>query len=602
MKITHVIPQVGYQELTLYDPAVSLYQCLKQKKEWTRLNKLRHLGAYAYAVQGARLARWDYSVAMLYYSTNFKIRGMQSKFRIGNINFTSGISALQALSLIWNIGHLPGTFAVEKGVCRYLSYKNSKSPVQQLDWRFSEMVKVKRIIREANALFLKEDYFALSRILCIYKLLCYVSDKNDALLEFTLNFAAPFLLGYDEPISIQWYKLRSCFKVIRHLAYLTIDAPMSGIRWAPNIPLLVESLIAHDSMSVEEFENRISEILSPFERATYDEIYHREDTRKEAALLSESAYRELAKEKNSLKVIDKWLKSGLKRELALGKIKEKDKFAISATVRLRSHFIHLPKSYLKLENSLRKKKFGYPAVFEYKAWNSSIMLEPNEIIIDVISKNPNTQEVGRLIAWLIKEFDNVNAKLEAPLDVFIKKSLLNSYKILLSRAVELKFNNVFIRIIPWNFKGMGLFNEIDTHNQINIWASNSNLSDPFTKHLIRKRGDSNVESRDEYQEVLGLRELRKQIIKEQKRDHNRNKYLVVAGSVTFCNKERDLIEYDGGLLKISPKNGYLTWYGLESKNTNVDPKRYLGKKLKVLGVKGKINGLTKKNASVDITL
>jgi HD superfamily phosphohydrolase len=167
MNIIHVIPQVGYQELTLYDPAVSIYQRLKQKKELNRLNKLRHLGAYAYVLQGARLARWDYSVAMLYYSTNFKISRMQGNFKIGEIDFTSGISALQALSLIWNIGHLPGTFAVEKGVCRYLSHKSSKSPVKQLNWRFSEMAEVKRIIKKANALFLKDDYLALSRILCI---------------------------------------------------------------------------------------------------------------------------------------------------------------------------------------------------------------------------------------------------------------------------------------------------------------------------------------------------------------------------------------------------------------------------------------------------
>jgi len=599
MIIKHVIPQIGIKELTLYEPAKEVYLLLKEKREHKRLNKLRHLGPYAYAVQGARLARWDYTVTMIYYANNFKLRGMNGNFRIGEIPFSSGISALQSISLIWNIGHLPGTFGVEKGICRYLFELNSKTPIQSLNWRFSDTGQVKKIIKEANNLFLSEGYLSISRILSIFKLLTYVNSKTDDFFNFIVQFAAPFLLEYDEPFSLQWHKLRSAFKIVRHLAYLTIDTPISGIQWAPNIPSLVESLLSNENITIDDFGDKISEILSPFERSIYEEIYHRHDTRKEAAILANSVYNRLSSE--GIELIEDWLQAGLKRELKLGKILDRSRLYIAASIKLRSHFIPNTKVYSKLENSLRKRKFQFPAIFEYKAWNSDIMIEPDEIIIDVMSKTPNTQEVGRLIYWLIKNFDNINTKIDEPFELLRKESLLNSYKILLSRAVEIKFGKVFVKITPWNFKRMGLFSKMPSHRQVSVWASDSTLDDFFTKHLVRKRKDS-MELRDEYQEILGIRALRKKLIKEQRSKKSRNKYLVVAGSVTFYRKDRDLIEYDGGLLKISPKNGYLTWYGLETKRGRINPERCLRKKLAVLEVQGKIIRLSSKHAYVELRL
>ena len=148
--IEHVVPQVGPVQVRLFSPANELLEILREKKEVNRLSSLRHLGALSFALEGARLARWDYTVALLYYSSQMTIPKFNSKFTIGRVKFSSTIAALQVASLAWNIGHLPGTFSVEKGVYRYLSSRSPQFPASALNWKFRSTDEVKWIIKKSN--------------------------------------------------------------------------------------------------------------------------------------------------------------------------------------------------------------------------------------------------------------------------------------------------------------------------------------------------------------------------------------------------------------------------------------------------------------------
>ena len=139
----HILPQIGPIEVSLYSPADKLYEILENNNEIRRLNCLRHLGALTSALPGARLYRWDYTVALLYFSQQLKVPKFKTSIRLGNVNFSSLTAALQCASLLWNIGHLPGTYAAEKGVCRYLINNDNKHPVSDFHWKFSENKEVK---------------------------------------------------------------------------------------------------------------------------------------------------------------------------------------------------------------------------------------------------------------------------------------------------------------------------------------------------------------------------------------------------------------------------------------------------------------------------
>ena len=123
-QIEHVIPQVGPFSVDLYAPADDLYSILHNKREIQRLRKLRHLGALSFVLEGARFARWDYTAALLYYASRLSIPKFNSRFKIGRVEFSSTVASLQVASLAWNIGHVPGTFSVEKGIYRYLNSLN----------------------------------------------------------------------------------------------------------------------------------------------------------------------------------------------------------------------------------------------------------------------------------------------------------------------------------------------------------------------------------------------------------------------------------------------------------------------------------------------
>ena len=122
MKFQHNIPNVGAVKLILDGRPARLYKIMREKGEINRLNKLLHLGVIQDQFPGMRHTRLDYTMTMLYLTHRLKKarrEGLSPESRVGSIRL-SGRDTLQILALISNIGHLPGTFAVEKGVMRFI--------------------------------------------------------------------------------------------------------------------------------------------------------------------------------------------------------------------------------------------------------------------------------------------------------------------------------------------------------------------------------------------------------------------------------------------------------------------------------------------------
>ena len=398
-KIEHVIPQLGFVTVPLFPPADWVYEKLKAEGELRRLSQLRHLGALSFALEGARLARWDYTAALIYFSWLFKLKGFNSTFRLGGEEFSSSIAALQCLSLVWNTGHLPGTFATEKGVYRFLYKKSQDDPVGVLDWPFDGVEEINEIRKYANSFLSSTDYTGLSRVLAVRKLLGYCKNDSDRLYKFTIGFFAPFMLGYDPGHSIQWSKLRSAFSLIRHLSYLTVDIPFSGQRWTPNVPDLFDYYINQEKKDIQldHLSDCISELLSPIEKQIYDHLYHSDRARSEVSIFSNAVTKKLLSVTKPSTMISNWGLEGLTRKLNL---KKRKRYAVNRCVliKLRSHFTSYPGRIVAIEEELRSLGFDLSVAYEYKAWNSDTMFEPDELLVDVIlSGAPNQDDIGRIL-------------------------------------------------------------------------------------------------------------------------------------------------------------------------------------------------------------
>lgn len=587
--IRHIVPLVGVQDIQLFSPADQIFQLLYRKKEKLRLSTLRHLGALTFAMPGARAARWDYSVAMLHYAYLLRKIAGNHKFKIGQIEYSSPLAALQCAALVWNIGHLPGTFAVEKGVYRFLCKKNSGDPLAGLPWPEVPGVNVSAIKKRAVEFIETTDYAGLARVLSVVRLLDWCGNGDEWLKAWIETFAAPFLLNYNDSFSKQWHKVATLFPVIRHCAYLTVDYSMSGIAWGPNIPSLIESVLREPHSKLEFFANTISEVLSPVEHQIFSKLYHCELSRKESALVASCVSKRLEEAENPQDIIKSWQKTGHFKDLKLPGMRPIHNYHVAASLKLRSHLSSPPKAIVRLESEMNSRGFKIPLILRYKAWNSDVMLEPDEVTIDVITHSkPKTEDVGKLLSWFISRFDDTDTTHKEEVDLFRRLELEQAYSELLSRAISTAFPGISVRFNPWPLADFGILQKyLMNSTRGGIWASDGTIDGKLVGHLFRDRSkDIKDRYKQQYYELQGLATLRNHLRRTWKKSLPRQKCLLVMGSVIFSKSERDLIEYDGGLLTVSSRSGKMTWYGLESKSRKGDPAALLEGKLKTLAIDG----------------
>jgi hypothetical protein len=603
--IRHVIPQIGVQDLPLYPPADSVFERLKKSGENWRLSSIKHLGALSIAFPGTRQARWDYTLAMLYYSANMRVANMNSPFSIGRVHFSSQIAALQTLSLLWNIGHLPGTFSVEKGVYRYLYDRNPSAPAATLIWPHSGEPAVQDYIRAANALLRSRDYLAVARVLAVIKALSIAPTPNDDLYILLQDFAAPFLLETTLPPSSQWTKLRPAFQLVRHLAYLTIDSPFTGRRWFPPIPDFFRDSIALNATSLGGLHADICEVLSPIERGIYQTIYHSPAARRECAFVTELVNSRLSQLQDAPGEINKWTTKARISQLRLRQKISPWRLDNLGTVTLRSYMISLPDRPAPLETEFRRLGFSHPLVLLYPAWNADVVLEPDEEILDLYTEGPfDSRQVGKLILWLMAEVDSQTSDPKEIIDLLQKNDLEPAYTSLVQLAFNRRHSPNRLHLVPWPLTDFGLFPDARIPDARGaIWAANARIDDPFSKHILRDRS-SRVPSilRNQYNELLGIKALRQRLRSKWVQKELRFRWLLVTASIRITPRQHRLIELDGGLVRISTRSGRMTLFLLETKTAGSNPLRSIARRLESLGIKAIAYPIGRRHAVAEIAL
>lgn len=602
----HVVPQVGPVKIRLFPPADQLYKTLRDKSEVSRLSKLRHLGALSFALEGARLARWDYTAALTHYSQKLDVSRFNSKFSVGRVTFSSAKAALQVASLAWNIGHLPGTFSVEKGVYRYLSSQNSTRPASSLNWKFRNREDVKLIIRKSNENLLESDFYSLSKVLSILKLLSWCESDNDFLYYLTIDFIAPLFLNYDLSNTKQWSKIREAFKLVRHVAYLTLDAPFSGDNWIPSMPDYFQSQISRHQDDIYKASSKISESLSPVELNMYERLYHCRKARLETAIYAKHVHDALYRSTNPLSRIDSWLSSGLTRDLKVGKRYKHKQINSLLSIKFRTHLSQIKGSIVKVERDLINRGYCHSAIHKYHSWNSDTLLEPDEYIIDVQKRESFTSEdLGKLFVWIMDTFDDLNCTPENLIGVSKKIELESAYKEAFSKAFNENYRDVNLSFEPWPLNDYGVFPLLAIQEtKGSAWASKGKMGETITRHLLRDRS-ANIEPhlRDSYKELSGIRALRllyRRGIRAGKKP--RCRWIIFTSSIILNRDGNPFLEFDGGILKISTRSGRLTWYGLETKNGNENPASSLRRRLRKHGIHGDVTSIDTSHAYVEMEL
>jgi hypothetical protein len=79
-----------------------------------------------------RATKLCYTIAKLHFAQKMSVIAGTADFTLGGVSFSSSLAAFQTIALAWNIGHLPGTFGVEKGVHRFLMNRSRNNPTEFL--------------------------------------------------------------------------------------------------------------------------------------------------------------------------------------------------------------------------------------------------------------------------------------------------------------------------------------------------------------------------------------------------------------------------------------------------------------------------------------
>ncbi len=604
MLIEHVVPQFGYREIPLRPPADALYKLLEEVKEVNRLKGLRHLGSVARAMNGVNHYRWDYTAALLLYGDELKLPGFNARFRIGDTSFSSTNAALQSLALIWNVGHLPGTYSVEKGLFRAMVARSPSAPAEELGWPRDDEAGVRRIIARSNEILLKNDSVALARVLSVRKALLFALD-DDWLMPLTTQFLAPMILRYEGASSGQWPKLRRAWEVVRHLSYLTMDGPLSGAAWAPSIRPLVEEEVARETADLARLAERTADLLGPVQRMTYERLYHHPKAQVEAALAAAFAERKAAASNDFPRLVDDWAAHSLERDLRLDRRPRASSVKRVVSLRLRGHRDVRPST---LESQLVTMGFEYPLVQSFDGWRSGDESQA-ELLIDVLSsRSPDGRSLGRVLTWFYSNFDKSITSITETEGVAAKRVLEVSYRDLVDAAVRLKFPAAFLRFEPWPLREFGI-----GHSSPAVFAFGPTLDDPLLGYVLRDRtAKVDPELRERYAEVRGLFTLRRHLRRRYRGARPRARWLALLGSIRVARPTSgqarhrgrgvtDVAEFDGGFVRVSSRSGRITFFGLETKSGQERPLRALRKRLGVLGIEeGAVSELSRDHAYAEI--
>jgi len=296
MKFTYSIPTIGKVEINFNGYPYKFYQIMERHNEVERLKKLEHLGVLQNIFPGIRHTRWDYTMTMLYLIQRLREAGLEGLSRtrkVGEI-VLSGRDIMQLLALVANIGHFPGTFAVEKGIMRYIAQsKELRNKLKDLaaidDEQFSQI-----------------NYFTLNKLMALVKLQWWQEEADDA--EKNLISAVKQLVKQsflDEPPTEHHKKIVEYFNFVRRMSYQLLDCLYV------NLPVRVEYAEFIKQLPTLSLERKqlsaLMELIDQYTRIVYKQIYHSQEARKIVADSTAQIYEQLQQKGDVLSILKSWL-------------------------------------------------------------------------------------------------------------------------------------------------------------------------------------------------------------------------------------------------------------------------------------------------------
>ncbi|MBE3578276.1 MAG: hypothetical protein IMX00_11420 [Limnochordales bacterium] len=531
------------------------------------MTNLLHLGALSKAFPGVRHTRWDYSAAVLTLVTNIGAPGLNSKLNLGSAKLSSARAALQCLALVSNIGHLPGTFAVEEGVARFIRSRGLSAQVIQWHPDTPEA-----IVEAASVSLAQHGYLILNRVLSVAKLLAYGPGCH-VTWALGIDLVAPFFFPELRAGKYQqWAKLERVYQLCRRVAYLAVDGALVDLPLRLDLPILFRRLVAGEADSRTESEVELSsELLAAYERMVFAKLYHSEEARRLTAVVASAVESRLQRESNPGDIVNRWLRSWSFDEVLDWEADVSDTLSKQRTmthVPIRSYFVYKDRLVTTYADRLRHivGKDGLANILRYDPWEQLVRIEPEEYLIDVLSVDGSFTAGIKLVQWVSEVLDAPDANSKSLYDSGLKEDLGEVYEALFRQIVQACSPPLWLHVEPWPLAELGKFGGQQLDKGLRV-VLDPLLKSPFGSHIVRftrRRVSGRLKSvQDELRALSSLR----QVLRRRYLGKRGFLYFLLPSSVNVVDatKQTSIAEFDGGVVAVRVSKPSIVAWLLESK-------------------------------------
>ena len=280
------MPQLGKVTARLYPFAAESYRLLDHYGHIDRMREIDQLGVIRNVYEGAHHSRWEYVMVQLGLLHHLRTSenentgvnharglGLAAKTKILDRE-PSGTEILQMWTLLFNAGHLPGTFATERALLRYCKEHHDLKRVisnglpQQPDIKDH----FKNILE-------KEEIYSFHKILTYFHIERYRRYTSNApkFVDF-LHEIISFYIFESEKHGEKQKNLKNIFRRIRQMSYLFLDSQYTPVPLYFNLSTIFLNLPDYLTVLFKERDSSIIRTLDSFESFLSINTYHSADS------------------------------------------------------------------------------------------------------------------------------------------------------------------------------------------------------------------------------------------------------------------------------------------------------------------------------------
>jgi len=265
IKLEYYVPQLGKVTVKLSPCAKKCYEILEEEGYIRGMMEIDQLGVIRNVYGGAHHSRWEYVmvqlslIELLKKSEGAKGLGLSSDVKKIYNKSPIGADVLQTWVLLFNSGHLPGTFATERAILRCCKkYEELRKTI------YNGLPHENKIRRDFEKICDEENIYAFHRILTCFFLERY---KNNSRNSRYIDTFQKIIRGYIEPSNQK--NLKKIFRRVRQLSYIFLDSQYAPCPFSLNLSNLyinisdyVNDLFKEDNSLINRTLNSLEDLLS----------------------------------------------------------------------------------------------------------------------------------------------------------------------------------------------------------------------------------------------------------------------------------------------------------------------------------------------------